>query len=177
MGSNDGCQYHKKSFTNCSGGVEDIKTGGNDEFAEQAKAEAKRLDEQFTKEKATKIDAGNVGAVKHKVIPLGNRILVKRRRVGNEIGKGIIVAAQETAERPTDLADVVYIPEHTFADKSIIEKSEDIVKSLTDSATKGDYKALEALLSLNYFLKVKSLKPGDCVFISKYIGTDFNGLS
>ena len=60
------------------------------------------------------------------VMPFGNRILVKRRKVGEKLGSGLLVAAQETAERPTDVADVVYIPDHSFADRELIEKKREL---------------------------------------------------
>ncbi len=63
-----------------------------------------------------------------KIVPYGNRLLVRRRRVGEKLGS-VIIAAQETAERPTDLADVVYVPNHTFADKELIELWERIEAS------------------------------------------------
>lgn len=110
-----------------------------------------------------------------KLIPFGNKLLVKRRRVGDKLGsEGIIIAADETKERPTDLADVQYVPDNSFADQSLIENSEDIVKAITDKAKGGDSDALIALLRFNEYLKIKSIQPGDCVMISKYVGTDFH---
>lgn len=105
------------------------------------------------------------------VIPLGNRILVKRRRVGEKSGS--IYLPDETASRPTDIADVVYLPDLTFGDKEILDNAEEIVKSLTKKSIEGDSQALIALLRLNDFVKLKSLKVGDLVMISKYVGTDF----
>lgn len=108
-----------------------------------------------------------------KIIPLGERILVKRRKIGDKLGS-VIVAAEETADRPTDLADVVYIPEHSFADRELIENAEPIIQALTKEASDGDSDALEALLRYNQFLKIKSIRPGMQVMISKYVGTDFH---
>lgn len=108
------------------------------------------------------------------VIPFGGRILVRRRVIGEKIGSGLIVAAQQTAERPTDLADVVYVPDLSFADKEIIDNSEQIVKAMADQAKDGDSDAFNALLKLKQFLDIKSIRPGDTVFISKYVGTNFN---
>ena len=43
-----------------------------------------------------------------KIIPLGDRLLVKRRTIGAKIGKeSLLFAAETTADRPTDLADVL----------------------------------------------------------------------
>ena len=109
-----------------------------------------------------------------KVIPFGDRILVTRRKIGEKIGKDkLIIAPDTTKERPTDLADVTYVPEHSFADRQLIEEGEQIVNALTNKAKNGNSDALIALLRYNEFLKIKAIKPGDTVMISKYVGTDF----
>lgn len=109
-----------------------------------------------------------------KIIPLGDRILVKRRTVGNKIGKGLIELPQNVQDRETDIADVLHIPDNTFADEKIINKAEDIIESLTEKAKNGDAEALKACLTLNSFLKIKSIKVGDVIMISKYTGVTFN---
>jgi co-chaperonin GroES (HSP10) len=110
-----------------------------------------------------------------KIIPLGDRILVKRRTVGEKLGtSGLLVSADVTKDRPTDLADVVKIPDHSFGDEQLINNAAAIITSLTTKAFEGDAEALRALIDFNLFLKIKSIKPGDTVMISKYIGTDFN---
>jgi len=109
-----------------------------------------------------------------KVIPFGDRILVTREKIGNTLGtEGIIVAAEETSERPTDLAKVAHVPDHSFLDKELISKSESIIKGLSTKAEEGDSEALVALLQLNQYLKIKSIRQGDSVMIGKYVGTDF----
>ena len=108
-----------------------------------------------------------------KVIPFGNRILVKRRQVGEKAGS--IYLPDNIKERPIDLADVTCVPELTFGDQYIVEHSEDIIKSMTQKIKEGDSHALTALLELNQFLKIKSIRVGDAVFVSKYVGTDFHG--
>lgn len=109
-----------------------------------------------------------------KVIPFGDRILVTREKIGNTLGtEGIIVAAEETSERPTDLAKVTHVPDHSFLDKELISKSESIIKGLSTKAEEGDSEALVALLQLNQYLKIKSIRQGDSVMIGKYVGTDF----
>ena len=107
-----------------------------------------------------------------KIIPLGDRILVKRRVIGEKVGS--IILPQQTAQRSTDLADVVYVPDLTFADRHIVDNQEDIIKSMEKEAVKGNSDALTALLNLNQFLKVKSIKVGDAVMVSKYVGVDFS---
>ena len=109
------------------------------------------------------------------IIPFGNRLLVKRRVVGDKIGKeNIIYAPDSTAEGKTDIADVVYIPEHSFADAELIKNGNSIVNSLIGHAKEGQANALEALLKFNMFLKIKSIKVGDVVMISKYVGMTFS---
>lgn len=112
--------------------------------------------------------------MKH-IIPLGDRLLVKREVVGEKLGsEGIIIAAVETKERATDIANVIHVPEHSFADKQLIERAEQIVEAQTKRAEKGDPDSLIALLQYNRYLKIKSIKPGDKVFISKYVGITFH---
>jgi len=109
------------------------------------------------------------------VIPYGDRILVKRRTVGEKIGKEkLIYTADTTKDRPTDLADVIYVPNHSFADKELIENSESIIKSLTTKSMAGDSDSLVSLLRFNEYLRIKSIKPGDKIMIGKYVGIDFN---
>lgn len=108
-----------------------------------------------------------------RIIPYGNRILVRRRKVGDKLGS-VIIAADETKDRPTDLADVVYVPNHTFADKELIENSQAIITGLKNKAVGGDAGAFKALLDFHAYLRIKAIQPGKTVFISKYIGTDFH---
>ena len=108
------------------------------------------------------------------IIPFGDRILVKRKVVGNKLGReGLIVASQETADTATDLAVVVHVPEHTFCDGYLIKNAEEIIERVGRKLKEGDSDALVALLKLNDFLKVKTIKVGDEVFISKYVGITF----
>ncbi len=110
-----------------------------------------------------------------RIVPLGDRVLVKRRKVGEKLGASkIIVAADVTKERSTDLADVVEVPELTEADRMLIENSEEIVKAQAVEARKGNSEALKSLLEFNIYLKIKSLRPGDFVFMSRYSGVDFH---
>jgi len=108
-----------------------------------------------------------------KITPYGNRILCKRRVVGNKLGSGLLVAPDETAGKATDIADVVAIPDHTFFDKELVGNAEAIAKKLSVKASEGDVDAVKALIEFNAYIRVKSLKVGDTIFISRYIGTDF----
>ena len=106
------------------------------------------------------------------VIPFGDRILVRRHKVGEKSGS--IYLPDETKDRPTDLADVIYTPDLSFADQEILDNAPIIVASLTEKCKQGNPESLIALLRLNDFIKAKSIKVGDKVMISKYIGTDFH---
>lgn len=108
-----------------------------------------------------------------KLSPFGNRFLVKRRPIGNKLGSGLIVASDETKDRPTDIADVLYVPDHTFADKELLENAEEIVKTIGAKARTGDVDALKALIEFNHYVRVKSLRPGMTIMLGKYVGTDF----
>ena len=115
--------------------------------------------------------------MKH-IIPFGDRILVKRKKVGDAVGDtyekdGVIVRPESNKSAETDLATVVYIPELSFIDKYLIEHSEEIVDSLDKKAREGDTQAFDALLTYNHYLKIKTLKPGDEIFMGKYVGTTF----
>lgn len=108
-----------------------------------------------------------------KIMPYGDRILVKRRIIGEKTEGGIIMP-DVVKDRMTDLADVVYVPDLTLGDKAIMDNAEAIVEKLTDKAKNGNIDAVKSLLSMNEYLKIKAIKPGDKVMISKYTGTDFH---
>ena len=107
-----------------------------------------------------------------KVIPFGDRILVKRKIVGEKAGS--LFLPDDVKDRMTDLAEVVYIPDLTLGDKHILDNAQKIVEEITKKAGEGNSDCLIALLRLNEFLRIKSINVGDRVFISKYVGTDFH---
>ena len=108
-----------------------------------------------------------------KIIPLKDNILVKRKIIGEKSGS--LYMPDEVKERNTDLAEVVYVPDLTFTDKALIDNAERIVGAMTDKIIEtGDRDSLDSLMNFNDFIKRKSLKVGDKVFISKYVGTDFH---
>lgn len=110
-----------------------------------------------------------------KIIPFGERILCKRKKVGEKIGReGIIIAPNIVSERDTDIAQVLHIPDLSFADEQILTNAEKIIASLTEKAMNGDNEALESLFRLNDFIKKKSVKVGDEILISKYVGLTFS---
>jgi len=109
------------------------------------------------------------------VIPFGDRILCKRHKVGEKLGtSGLIVATDDTAERPTDLATVVHVPDWTMADKVLLNDAKEILANLMVGAKAGDPSAFSAALQFGTYLRLKSVKVGDDIFISKYVGTDFH---
>lgn len=158
-GGMSGMQYNKKSFM--------VPMGGN------GGADVKHKQYVPPPDKSIDISIKINETKKVRVVPYGDRILVKRRRIGEKLGS-IIIAADETKERPTDLADVVYMPELTFVDKELVENAQAIVSSLTLKAKEGDHNAVKSLLLLNDYLKIKAIKVGDAVMISKYVGVDFH---
>ena len=108
-----------------------------------------------------------------KVIPFGDRILVRRKTVGEKLGSGVLYAPEQTADRPTDLAEVVYIPDHTFGDSEILQNSVEIIKALVEKSKAGDSEALIALLRLNEYIKIKGIAVGDTIMLSRYVGITF----
>lgn len=109
-----------------------------------------------------------------KIIPFGDRILVKRQKIGDKIGSGILHAADQTAERLTEIAQVVAVPDNTLCDKGLLENAESIIQSLENKIKSGDSEALLSLLRFNDYLRIKALRVGDKIFLGKYVGTDFN---
>jgi len=110
-----------------------------------------------------------------KVIPFGKRILVKRREVGELLGKErIIIAADKTRETTTDIADVLFVPDHTRAAEALLEGQEDIISSLTKKLKRdGDPSAFQALQDLDDFIATNVVREGDAIFLGKYCGIDF----
>jgi co-chaperonin GroES (HSP10) len=111
---------------------------------------------------------------KYQIKPFGDRLLVKRRVVGQKLGSGILYASDATGSKATDLADIISVPDFTCADVALLAAKERIIGRLTSKAAEGDAEALKALLNFNTYLSIKDLKAGDCVMISKYVGVTFN---
>lgn len=107
-------------------------------------------------------------------IPLGDRLIVERNKIGEKFGNGLLYTPDNTAERKTDLATVISLPELTFTDKELIDNAETITASISEKAKNGDAEALVSLMKFNQFLKIKMIQVGDKVFISKYSGIDFH---
>ena len=110
-----------------------------------------------------------------KIIPFGNRVLVKRDKVGKNAGDTGIVLPDQVADKETELAVVVCVPDHTFIDSILIKDSAEMVNSLSVRVKKdGDSQAMRSLIDFNDYLRIKSIQEGDKVMISKYVGITFN---
>ena len=107
-----------------------------------------------------------------RIIPFGDRVLVKRQKTGEHRVKGTIVLPDEVEQRDTDIATVKFIPDLTFTDQTLLKDAEGIIEGLSGRA-KDEPEALKQLLNLNQYLKLRTLKVGDMVMMSKYVGTDF----
>lgn len=132
--------------------------------------------EQAEREKQAKLTQAHLTNVKQakktkKLVPYGTRLLVKRRKVDQKSEH--ILLPDSVAEMPTDIADVVAVPEQSFCDKTLIANSEHIINGLAKKAEEGDGVSLKALFEFNEYLRLVTLKPGDVLMIGKYIGTDF----
>lgn len=110
-----------------------------------------------------------------KIIPFGDRILVRRRKVGGKIGKEqLLIASDNTANQLTDIAEVMAVPDLTLGDKALLESAEQIITALCEKAKAGDSDAAKQAYWYAEFCKMKSIQAGDVVMISKYVGTDFS---
>lgn len=172
MGGNKGLQYNKKSFTIMPGTL-----GGkqSEEFdvRPSVMTDKERIKLRAQDNRVNKIIELTPKKKAKKIIPYGDKILVQRQRIGKTMGSGIIHTTTETEERPTEIAEVVYIPDHSFTDKSLLEHAEQIINALTAKCTGGDSEALISLLRFHEYLQIKSIKVGDKLMISRYAGTDF----
>lgn len=167
----DGLQYEKSSFQVGGRGGTDVVLHQRPE-AEIEERRLQTLSDQKRINEELAIAKKNVK--KKKIIPYGNRILVKRRGIGEKLGTGIIIASDETKERLTEIADVVYVPDQTFCDKELIKNSDKIITALMGKALEGNPSAAQALFDFNEYLRIKTLKAGDVLMVGKYVGTDFS---
>lgn len=169
MAGERGMQYNKKSFTNYSNNTDDLRPSVMSDEDRTRLAEEDKA--RFNGNAHTNLEVPN--KTKKRIIPFGNRFIVKRRRIGEKLGSGLIIASDETKDRPVDIADVVSVPELTFADKAIIDNADEIAKQHGENAANGDNESLKALLEYRVYLQNKSIQVGDTVFLNKYAGVDF----
>ncbi len=162
-----GAQFQKKKFT----------TGG-DGLDMKPHRVMTDIDKNRMREEARSIDKFVTGIAKAKakkqIVPYGNRILCKRRKVGGKLGSGVLVSAEITDSQLTEIAEVVFVPELTLADKALVDNAEKIMGGLASKAMEGDARAVEALMTFKDYLHVKSIHVGDVIFIGKYVGTNFD---
>lgn len=113
-----------------------------------------------------------------KIIPWGNKILIRRRKVGGEDGKigkeGILFAADTTKEVQMEIADVVCVPEMTFCDEELIKNSDKIINAHMAKALEGNAASSQFLMDFKEYLRLKTIQPGKVLFVGKYVGIDFN---
>lgn len=168
----NGMRYHEKSFSVGMGSTGTIELSEEEKLqAEQLKAEREAESKRIQDETKAHLHKISTQKVTRKLVPYGTRILVKRRKVEDKSSH--IILPDEVKQLPTDIADVVAVPEQSFCDKQIIANSGSIIMSLTQKATQGDTAAVDALLRLNEYLRVMSIQPGDVLLLARYGGTDF----
>jgi co-chaperonin GroES (HSP10) len=134
---------------------------------EEREAEALRVQAE-TKARLERIASQKVT---RKLIPYGTRILVKRRKVEDKSSH--IILPDEVKNLPTDIADVVEVPEQSFTDQKLIANAGNIIEGLTLKACGGDALAVDALLKFREYLQVMTIKRGDVLLMARYGGTDF----
>lgn len=164
-----GMDYEKPSFSVPMGGS--TITPEDRLVIDQAKQEAEEKRTRIAEETRARLQVTQAKKKTKKLIPYGTRLLVKRRKV--EQTSNHIILPDEVAALPTDIADVVAVPDQSLCDKELIANSEQIIKGLSEKAKQGDASAVKALFEFNEYLRLISLKPGDVLMIGKYIGTDF----
>ncbi len=106
-----------------------------------------------------------------KIIPFGTRITVQRRKVGEKLGSGILIAPAQTADNPTEIATVIDVA-HDFIDDWLFQNADKIIAQFQKGVLEGDSGAYASLQSFKDYLRLKSIKVGDTVFISRYMQTD-----
>jgi co-chaperonin GroES (HSP10) len=172
MAGEKGMQYEQKSFSVGMGGSSPItltleEQREADALREEREAEAKRVAEE-TQKYLKKVSTQKVTK---KLIPYGTRILVKRRKVEDKSSH--IILPDEVKNLPTDIADVIDVPEQTFTDQRLIANASAIITALTQKACEGDAAAVKALLDFREYLQVMTIQKGDVLLMARYGGTDF----
>lgn len=108
-----------------------------------------------------------------KIFPFGSRITVQRKRVGEKLGSGILIAPDKTADNPTEIATVIDVA-HDQIDDWLLANADKIIESYQKRILEGDTSAYHTLIDLKDYIRSKVVKPGDTVFISKYMQTDIH---
>lgn len=102
-----GAQFQKKRFTTMGEGDDVRPSVMSDEERERLAHDSKDVAVVPALMKPTK-----------QLIPFGNRILVRKKKVGDKLGSGLLVAPDSIAEHDTDLAIVIYVPDQSLSIKS-----------------------------------------------------------
>lgn len=106
-----------------------------------------------------------------RILPFGDRVLVKRVTTG-EIRKGsLIVFTDKTDSNESELAYVVAVPTNKFVDKCVEFTEEYLIKSIRKRLLNGEIELLKDIKEYNEYITLKKLKPGDKIMVSKYVGT------
>ncbi len=167
-----GLQYMKPSFSVGMGGAGPIVlTKEEQDEADKLKQEREAQAEKVRQETQEHLKRVSTQKVTRKLIPYGTRILVKRRKVEDKSSH--IILPDEVKQLPTDIADVVAVPDRSFTDNQLMQNAESIVKALTEKAKAGDSTAVKALMDFNEYLRVMTIQPGDVLLMARYGGTDF----
>jgi len=166
-----GCDYEKKSFSVAMGGSSTPLTLDEQREAESLKAEREAESRRIFEETRKHLEKVGSQKVTRKLVPYGCRILVKRRKVEDKSSH--IILPDEIKNLPTDIADVVEVPEQSFADRKLLMMAESIINALTLKATQGDAHAVDSLLKFKEYLQVMTIKKGDVLLMARYGGTDF----
>lgn len=162
-------RHENKSFSIGMGGT--AIEEADKVLIEQAKHEEEQRRIKIAEETRQRLIQIQAKKKTKKLIPYGTRLLVKRRKI--EQTSSSIILPDAVANMPTDIADVVAVPDQSLCDKELLANSEQIIKGLSDKAKQGDAQAVKALFEFNEYLRLITLKPGDVLMIGKYIGTDF----
>lgn len=139
----------------------------SDKLRLEREAESKRI----ANETRDHLNRVSTQKVTRKLVPYGTRILVKRRKVEDKSSH--IILPDEVKNLPTDIADVVEVPEQSLVDAELLKSAGDIVSGLGKAARNGDASAVDSLIKFREYLQVMTIKKGDVLLMARYGGTDF----
>lgn len=171
MGVESGSQAYRKSFSVAMGSGAIVLSPEEQLEADQLKAERQAEEDRVRKATQERLNKIKAQKVTRKLIPYGTRILVKRRKVEDKSEH--IILPDEVKNLPTDIADVVAVPDRSFTDNQLLQNADTIVKALTEKAKAGDSSSVKSLMEFNEYLRVMTIQPGDVLLMARYGGTDF----
>lgn len=111
-----------------------------------------------------------------RLVPFDKRIVVKRDVTGKTIGKeGIIVQTEKAQKQEVEVATIIEIPKMTPIRKLLLENATAMAKSICLRGLKdGDPHVPEALEKLESIVHIASLKIGDRIMLSNYVGMTYD---